>query len=140
MTDDQRIRKVFVEGEKAAETHDIPALMSFVSKDYKDDMGLNKDRLHLLLAQAFRDQAETWVTVNDLSVQPQGDTATATADITVEGRARQSNDSSKSSTPMTFYFKKEPGYRLWVIPTTYWRVVKATGENLPSFGDLGGLF
>jgi ketosteroid isomerase-like protein len=140
MTDDQRIRQVFLEGEKAAEAHDIPALMSFVSNDYKDDMGLNKERMRFLLAQAFRDQADTWVTVNDLVIQPQGDTATATADITVESRARQSNDSSKSSSPLTFYFKKEPGYRFLVIPTPKWRIVKATGENLPSFGDLGSFF
>jgi hypothetical protein len=138
-SDVDQIRGVFETAEKAAEEHNIPALLGVVSRDYKDDSGLNRDRLRLLLAQAFRGQAETWVTVNELQIEPHQDAASVSADVTVESRPQGSQETWRQTLPMTFDLRKEAGRSFLVFPTERWRVVRSEGASLKWDEDLLGM-
>ncbi len=136
LSDTDQIREVLSLGEEAVESHNVPAMMGLVSKDYKDDMGFNKDRLRLLAMNAFRDQESTWVTLDNVSIQPKGDSAVVNTDLTVESTSRQSENTTHETYPITLTLRKEPGYRFLVLPTQRWRVIKASGAGLPLGGDL----
>jgi hypothetical protein len=139
LTDQEQIQAALAEGERAAEDHDIPALLGLVSKDYKDDAGLNREKLRLLLADAFRNQSETWVTLNDEKIDARDDEANVSVFVTLEGRARDSGASWRNDYPLTLHFKKEPGISFLVFPTKRWRVVSAEGIGSKWDGDLLGL-
>lgn len=128
-SDQEQIQAVLTEGERAVEEKDLSAIMQYVSKDYKDDLGLNRDRMRLLIAQTFREHGPIYVALNNVSIQPQGETATVSATVTIEAQGKESNETSSNTYPMTLQFRKEPGYRFLVIPTEYWRVVSAGGSG-----------
>jgi ketosteroid isomerase-like protein len=134
-TPEEGVMAALTLGEQAAEAHNIPALMSLVSKDYKDDLGFNRDRLRVLAIQSFREQSSTFVQLDSVSVQPSGDTARVDATVSLEAQMRNSNEVERGTYPVTLHFRKEPGYKFLIIPTETWRVVKIEGTG---FGGLTG--
>ena len=137
-SDTEQIQAILTEGERAVEEKDLSAIMRHVSKEYKDDLGLNRDRLRLLIGQTFREHGPLYVTLNSVSIQPQGETASVSAAVTVEAQDKETQQTSSNTFPMTFQLKKEPGYRFLVFPTSYWRVVSAGGSGIEIGGDLLG--
>jgi ketosteroid isomerase-like protein len=132
LSDEQQIRAVLAEGEKAVEAKDMSALMGLVSKDFK--MGeLNRDRLRFAVGQGFRDYSSIYVTLSDVSIRTQGDSATVTATVGLDAQGKERGDRASNTLPMTFQLKKEPGHRFLILPAENWRVVGGSGFNV----DLG---
>lgn len=134
-SDEEQIRDLLTEGERAVEAKDLSGVMRLVSKDFKMSE-LNRDRLRLLIIQAFRDTSTLYVTLNNVSVQPQGDTATVSATVTVEAQGKEATAPSTNTYPVTFQLRKEPGQRLLVLPAQHWRVVEASGTGFEIGGGL----
>ena len=133
-SDTDQIRELLTEGEWAVEEKDLSKIMGFLSKDFRI-ADLNRDQTRLAIAQVLREQGTIYVTLNDVSIQPQGETATASSNVTVEAQAKGSDQSASNTYPMTLQLRKEPGHRFLVIPTETWRVVAVEGVSIP-----GGLF
>jgi hypothetical protein len=130
----QRLQAVFVEGKAALESRDLGAAMSFVSKDYKDDSGLNYERLRALAAQAIRSETQFRLETHLLALTQTDNKATArvrvlatAADSGVTLYARE----------LTVTLRKEKTRHALFIPTETWRVVKF--DNLGFESNIGDL-
>ncbi|MBW3623106.1 MAG: hypothetical protein KY468_06810 [Armatimonadetes bacterium] len=136
-TDTEQIQAILLEGERAVEEKDLSAIMGMVSKEFNMEQ-INRDRLRLMLAQTFREHGPIYVTLNDVVIQPQGDTATVSMNATVEAQGKTNSETVSNTVPVTLQLRREEGYRFLVIPTEVWRVTGASGTGLSFGGDLLG--
>ncbi len=108
----------------AAERHDAGGMMRVISADYKGATPAdgNVDELHFFLSRNIGKSGPVDVALAPPSINLQGDTATSVSRLTV--RTRDDNMARYDQT-ITLHWKRESGYRLLVVPTTVWRVVRA---------------
>ena len=114
LSDEEQIRRLCIQAEKDADTKNARALLSIVSKDYRDEQGFNYSLLRALLWDWRRSTLHTDVTVYNLQVQVHGRRARVSALVTV-----QMDTTTTSRIPFAAELVKEK--RRWkVVSTSGW--------------------
>ena len=133
LSDEQQIRTLLAEGEKAVERRSIKAALDSVSKDYSDPTGFNRDGLRLQVIEAFRTADGYDVSVQTEGIQVAGDTAEVQTEVAVVS-LQKGDRHEVFSGPVTIRLAREPGRRYLVFPTKTWKVVGMSGLPLSSPG------
>lgn len=136
--DPVRVTHTVREMASAVEKRDVRELMAHVSASYKDAMGFDRNRLRLLAADALRETERLSVSVDVTKVDLRGDLATVELTASVAGTLKGGAELPEMTQPLRFFMAKEPARRLWVLPTTAWRVTGVEGYQ--SFLRLDDLF
>jgi len=123
-SDQEQIMAQMDAARAAAERHDAGGIMKIISADYKGGTPAdgNVDELHFFLSRNIGKAGPVDVTLAPPSITLQGDAATSVSHLTV--RTRDDN-MARYDQNITLHWKRESGYRLLVVPTAVWRVVKA---------------
>jgi len=117
--DDARIRSLFADTVVAVNKRDLGGAMRWVSEEYKDENGLNHDRLRMLVAQGLRVEKDFTASGELLSLNVQGDEAKATVHALVKDESGETLYDRNLSVSL----RKESGRHAWFVSTTVWRVV-----------------
>ncbi|MCL5103562.1 MAG: hypothetical protein M1133_05535 [Armatimonadetes bacterium] len=125
--DETQLRALFADATTAVQKRDLSGAISHVSPYYKDDSGMNYDRLRMLCAQALRieTQYNTETTIKSLTIN--GDKATAEARFVVTPQAGRSHLYARD---VTVYLAKEDAWHALIIPTKVWRVTRIESLGL----------
>jgi hypothetical protein len=86
-SDESRIRKLFREGARAAESMDFEGVMAKVSFNYRDDYGMTYLSLKEMLKREFQGFSDISIEYGDLKVQVREDLATVEMDLRVMATA-----------------------------------------------------
>jgi len=125
MTDEARIKQVIYQGKAAVERKDIEGVLALVSRDYQDDLGLNKVAIMMLFQRAFREFDAIDIAVMELRIEiDEKQQAHALLDtwatVRAQDKARYLVGTPEKPCRVVFTLVKEGGL---------WRVIKATGVN-----------
>ena len=129
ITDEARIKRVIYQGKAAVEKKDIEGVLALVSRDYQDDLGLNKVAIMMLFQRAFREFDAIDINLAELRIEinekQQGHAFLDTwATVRAEDKARYLVGSPEKPCRVVFTLAKEGGS---------WRVIKAVGVNPEEF-------
>lgn len=130
--DEEQIRTLLTEGEKAIESRSVNGALACVSKDYSDPSGFNRDGLRLQVIEAFRSADGYDVTLQTANMRLDGDNAEVQTSATLAALDKFGRHEVFSG-PITIRLKKESARRYLVLPVRTWRVVGMTG--LPLGGE-----
>lgn len=127
---ERAIRAVLRQGESAVEAKDLTAAMSQVSRQYLDENGLNYLAVRRVLGWAFNRFQQLDVRMYDVSIDINGDQATARAMLrvvlTASGRgSHYLVGASGLPEPVTIILAKEP---------LAWKVVSVNGIDMSRVG------
>ena len=120
-SDEAQLTSLVNDAAAAVQKQDLNGTFSCVSKAYKDDSGLNYDRLRLLTAQALRSEENYTANADIKHLQVEGDTATIELHARVKGSAPSRTIYERD---MTLYLTKESARHAFVIPVQTWRVTR----------------
>ncbi|MCX8053116.1 MAG: hypothetical protein N3B12_04860 [Armatimonadetes bacterium] len=124
--DEVRIRSMIANTVTAVQNRDLGGTIACISRSYRDDQGLNFDRLRVLIAQAFR--AETSYTasarVNYLKVK--GDSA----EVGLRAEVQELGEGLIYSRNLTLHLRSEHMRHMGIVPTKVWRVVRVDNLGL----------
>ena len=125
-TDQAQIAAVVARGVAATQNRDLSSLISCISPDYKDEAGLNFDRLRVLLAQSMRNETSYTVTISNRITQISGEHASVNLHVTLKrpaGEVFYDRD-------LTILFAKEYTSHMLVAPVKAWRVIGSKNLGL----------
>lgn len=122
--DEAKIESVVKDTVDALNKRDLGGTLRCLSQDYKDDEGLNRDRLSVLVAQALRSQPNFIASAELVSIDLHGGRATVTLRALVMGKLGDVIYNRK----LVLDFRKEDGRHALIMPTKVWRVVSV--QNL----------
>jgi hypothetical protein len=125
MSDEARIKQVIYQGKAAVEHKDIEGVLEQVSREYQDDLGLNKVAIMMIFQRAFREFDAIDIHVEELRIEidekKQGHAfLEAWATVRAQDKARYLVGSPDKPCQVVFTLAKEGGK---------WRIIKATGVN-----------
>lgn len=129
-TDQAQIDALIAQGVTATQKHDLSGLVSCVSRNYKDDSGLNYDQLRVALAQAMRGETNYVIQASNQSTKISGDKATVTMHVALRRGGEPFYDRD-----LTILLAKEDARHMLVVPVKAWRVVSS--RNLGFEGAAG---
>lgn len=129
--DEEQIRTLLTDGEKAIEGRSIKAALDCVSKDYSDPTGFNRDGLRLQVIEAFREADGYDVSVQTEGIRVAGDAAEVRTEVAVASLQKGERHEVFSG-PITIRLAREPARRQLFFPTKAWKVVGMTGLPLSS--------
>jgi hypothetical protein len=136
-TDEQQIRTMLFEGERAAERLDAAALGHLISDDYRDNLGMSDTSVKYEMRRYLKQQQSLEVDIPsesiDVNIEPDGKQASISFQARVA--ARTEGQASTFDLPMSLRLKKERVFYYWIFPGEEWRVTSAEG-----YGALGGGF
>lgn len=130
-SDQAKVDAVITRGVTATEDRNLTGLISCVSADYKDEAGLNYDRLRAVLAQAMSGEGKYAVTTSEQTTQIDGDKAT----VKLRVMLKRTGGSTFYDQNITLLLAKESGYHMLIAPAKTWRVVGSANLGL----DTGGI-
>ena len=117
--DEVVIRELITNAAVALEESDVGGALRCVSKDYKDEAGVNYNQLKSLVLQAIWSEINYTVDAPIASLRVDGDQATAEVDARV---TRTDKSEVIYNRRLTVHFEKENGRHMWVAPVRVWRV------------------
>lgn len=122
---EERIVSLVEDAVKAVNERDLGGVLRYVSRDYRDDEGFNRERIRMLLAQGMRTETKYHASarVDDITVG--GDQAVLRVFVSVE------NDIGAVfyKRTLTLRLRQEAARHALIFPVKTWRIVSA--------GDLG---
>ena len=118
-TDEVQVTSLVDEITKAANARDLSKSMSYISENFVYESDINKDRLRMLVAQAFRSETNFSMQTTLKSLTINGDEANAVIYVDIKGWNEGSENYQKD---VNVILKKEPAKRLLVFPSSKWRV------------------
>ncbi len=124
--DEEQLRSLVESAATAVQDRSIGGAIGCVSRSYKDDNGLNYDRLRLLAAQAMRmeERYTARAEIRNLSI----DGAKATVDI--HASVIPAGGGKLYDRDVTLILRKEPARHMLVAPVKVWRVVSTKNLGL----------
>ena len=131
LDDRASISDVITKGAAAVTDRDLSALVSLVSRQYSDDLGLNHDRLRLLIARELRNEAPYDLSISKQEIEVDGERAEARMQVVFKHRGGDVFYDRE----LTFIFARETGRHLLVAPVPVWRVISSENLGL-SAGDV----
>ena len=126
-SDDAQIRSLVQSTTTAIEKRNFSGAVACISQDYKDQYGLNYDRLRMLIAQILRDERSYTAKAKITRLEVDGDSAKLNVDLSVNG---EGNSNIAYSRNIYVILKKEDAKHLLFIPVKTWRVVSADNLGL----------
>lgn len=129
-SDEAQITSLVRQANNSVHNRNLSELVSCVSKDYKDEAGLNYDRVRMLLAQALRNETEFTVNTITRSIRIEGSKATLELHVTL----KRGGNEAFYDRDITVILHKEAGHHAIFIPVKMWRVVGTQNLGL-SMGD-----
>lgn len=124
--DEAKIKSLIDRTVVAVNKRDIGGAMRCVSENYKDAEGLNRDRLRVLCAQAFRSEPEFTATAEVDSSSVQATEATVSLRAFVKTRKNESVYDHR----LVLTLRQEPARHMLLVPTKVWRVVSVDNLGL----------
>jgi hypothetical protein len=124
--DETKIRTMIRETVSSIQKRNLGGAISCVSKDYKDQSGMNYDRLRLLTAQALRVEKDYTACAQSKQVNIQADEATVEMRFAV---TEIKDGGSMYKRDLTLHLTKENARHAWIIPVKVWRVTAVDGLN-----------
>lgn len=125
-TDEVRIESLITDIETAVNKRDLSGTMRWVSKEYKDEDGLNRERLRMIVAQGFRvdkDYAAVG-SIQELSVAGTHATAKLHALVTSESGEKLYDRY------VILTLRQEPTRHALLFPAKAWRIVSVSNLAL----------
>jgi len=126
-SDEAQITAIVQKGTEATQNRNPGSLISVVSTNYKDEAGLNYDRLRLVLAQALRNETDFTVSTSIKNTRIKGDTATVQLHVTIK---RPLKGEVFYDRDLTMLLAKESGRHAMIIPVKVWRVTGSRNLGL----------
>lgn len=120
-SDEAQLTALVNDAAAAVQKQDLNGTITCVSKNYKDDSGLNYDRLRLLTAQALRSEENYATDATIKSLRIEGDTATINLHAKVKGNSPSRTIYERD---LTVYLAKESARHALVIPVQAWRITR----------------
>ena len=124
--DEVVLNEMIVSAAQAAEDRDVGGVMDIVSSSYKDQDGMNYDRLRMIAAQAVRNEQDYIVTASVKSIRVDGNEAT----LGVHAVVRTKPGGILYDRELTVHFAKEPARHALLIPVKVWRIVEVENFGL----------
>lgn len=125
-TDQAQIAAVIARGVAATQSRDISTLISCMSSNYKDEAGLNYERLRIVLAQAMRNETSYTITTSKQTTRIDDDRATVSLHVTLRhpaGDAFYDRD-------LTVVLAKESARHMLIAPEKAWKVIGSKNLGL----------
>jgi hypothetical protein len=124
--DEAKIKSLLDRTVVAVNKRDIGGAMRCISENYKDSENLNRDRLRVLCAQAFRAEPEFSATAEVSSSSVQGTEAT----VALRALVKTKNQEAIYDRRLVLTLRQESARHMWLIPTKVWRVVSVDNLGL----------
>ncbi len=124
--DDARIRSMIADTVTAIQNRDLGGTIACLSRHYRDDQGLNYERLRMLAAQSLRIETDYTASAEIDSLEIRADSAT----VELRAAVRAADTNYLYNRALTLHLRKEPTRHMGVIPTQVWRVVKVDNLGL----------
>lgn len=128
-TDTEQIRHLLQTAEQAAERGDSAALGRLVSDDYRDEVGFSDTSVRYQIRDYLRTHRFAEVTIPSralqISVGPDGKTATATFPVMLQIQRRDEAGSVQLTLSLTLH--KDPVHYFYVFPGAEWRITRTEG-------------
>ena len=118
--DEVRIRSLIADTVAAIQKRDLGGTIACLSRDYKDDSGLNYDRLRVLTAQSLRVESQYTASARIDSLRIDGDRAA----VGLRAAVKAVGGDYLYQRNLTLHLRKEPSRHMGIIPIKVWRVVK----------------
>jgi hypothetical protein len=125
-SDEVKIRSLIEDTVAAIGKRDLGGTMRCVSENYRDAEELNRDRLRMLVAQAFRAEPEYTASADVRTLSVEGDSAVVFLRAVVKSRLGESIYNRE----LVLSFRRESGRHALIVPTKVWRVVSAQNLGL----------
>ncbi len=144
-SDEEQLRRMLYEGERAAEQRNAAGVNKFLSEDYRDGLGMSDSSLKYQIREYLSRRSNLDVVIPSERVQvyiaPDGATGTVTfplAILTPGGSQPTGAESAAASMPasqmtLTLGVRKERVHYFFVFPGEEWRVVSADGYDAGAF-------
>ncbi len=125
-SDEVQIRSLISDALGAVQKQDLSGAMQCVSKDYKDDSGLDFDHLRIVVAQALRSGSgfSTSANIERVAITEK------TAQVRLHAEVNAQSWKVPYSCNLTLVFTKEHSTRALFIPAEAWRVTSSSGLGL----------
>lgn len=127
--DRDQINALIAQGVTATQNRNLSNLVSCVSKDYKDDCGLNYDRLRVVLAQAMKNETNYTVTTSKQTTEIDSNKATVKLHVVLKHPGGVFYDRD-----LTILLAKENAHHMLIVPIKAWRVVGTQNLGFESDG------
>ena len=124
--DADQIRDLIERGRRAIEHKSLDAAMSCISENFSNNMGLNRDRLRMLAADAFRANMSYEVVMDAPDVTVNGDQAQAKTHVAVSGISGGGREPVFSG-EVALRLAKERVHRYLIFPTREWKITGIDG-------------
>ena len=125
-SDEVVLNEMVLSAAEAAQNRDVGGVMDVVSSSYKDQDGLNYDRLRMITAQAVRAEYDYVVTASVSSTRVDGEKAV----LGVHAVVRTKPGGMLYDRELTVHFAKESARHALLIPVKVWRVVEVDNFGL----------
>ncbi len=126
-SDQAKIIEIIEKGAEAARNKSAGDMMRFVAEDYKDENGLRKDQLRVLMIQALRAEEDFDLHLKIDDIRISGDKATAIIDAKVVGNEA---DATLYNRRVTLELEKRSSMHMLIIPDSRWSVVSSYNLGL----------
>lgn len=117
-SDESRIKSVVEDAVAAANRRNLSGIMRCISPNYRDEAGLSRDRLRMLIAQAMRSEGRFTASaqVNSKIV------SLDSAEISLKAVVRLSNGRLLYERDIVLALRRENARHAYVIPVQVWRI------------------
>lgn len=144
-SDEEQLRRMLYEGERAAEQRNAAGVNRFLSEDYRDGLGMSDSSLKYQIRQYLSRRRAIDVVIPSERVQvyiaPDGATGTVTFPMAVlapgasqsAGAGPAAASIPASQMTLTLGVRKERVHYFLVFPGEEWRVVSAEGYDAGAF-------
>lgn len=123
--DDLQIQSMVEDTVTAVNKQDLGGTIRCVSENYKDSEGLSRDRLRMIVAQAFRADPGFRVSAKIVETNVARDTAVVPVHAVIKDRLGQ----KIFDKTLVLQMRKEKARHMWILPTRAWRVTGITNEG-----------
>jgi len=128
-SDVAQLQQILLDGEAAAEQKNAAGIARFLSKDYKDDLGMSDTSLGYQIREYLRQARTVDVTIPTESIQiqvsPDGKTGSVNFRVAISTQGDRGGGGAE--TQMSLQVAKEPVHYFGVFPGQEWRVTSAGG-------------
>ncbi len=126
--DKVQVRSLINAVEEAIRDRNLQALMSCISRNYRDDEGINYDRARLLAMEAFQIERPYDVKAKIVSMKVSG----MLAELQIDAQAEFLDDGEVYKRNLVVHLRKERARHALLIPKRIWKVTKVEGLGLYS--------
>lgn len=128
--DEKQIRSLIENASASIQNRNLSGTIRCVSYEYKDDEGINYDRLRVFVVQALRTEIKYTITTNIKSININDKDATVDLHVLIKPA---SDSESLYNRDITLDFHKERGRHAMLIPVDVWRIRNAKNLGVANF-------